>query len=136
MDKISKEKRSRNMAAIKAKNTQPELLLRSYLHRQGYRYSLHNKSLPGKPDIFMRKHSVVIFVHGCFWHQHLGCEDAGIPKSNKRFWLLKLKSNVERDKKNIKELKKMGYKVFVVWECEINRKFKNSLEKRIRSFLK
>ena len=123
------------MAAIKAENTEPELLLRRYLHSWGYRYSLHKKDLPGKPDIFLRKYSAVIFLHGCFWHQHQGCKDAGIPKSNKRFWLTKLKSNIERDKKNVKELKRMGYKVIVIWECEVNKKCFLELKRKIKKLL-
>jgi DNA mismatch endonuclease (patch repair protein) len=131
MDTLTKTARSKNMAAIKAENTQPELLLRRYLHRQGYRYSLHKDSLPGKPDIFLRKHSTIIFVHGCFWHQHRNCKDAGNPKSNRKFWYSKLKANVERDERNKKALRKLGYKVIVVWECEINKRSWTLIENRI-----
>ena len=94
MDIVSKKNRSKNMAAIKSVNTSPELILRSILHKAGYRYSLHKKVLPGKPDIYMKRYNTVIFVNGCFWHCHKGCKDAGIPKSNKTFWISKLKKNV------------------------------------------
>jgi DNA mismatch endonuclease (patch repair protein) len=135
MDKISTEARSRNMAAVKACDTKPELILRTFLHSWGYRYSLHRNNLPGKPDIFLRKYATVIFVHGCFWHQHKGCKDSGMPKTNRSFWLTKLRSNIERDKVNIKKLKKLGYKVIVIWECEISKKLCHKLERRIKKLL-
>ncbi len=135
MDTLSKVARSRNMAAIKNKNTLPELLLRKYLHSLGYRYSLHKKNFPGKPDIFLRKYSVVLFVHGCFWHQHKGCKNSGNPKSNRKFWYPKLKANVERDERSRKALRKLGYKVIVVWECEINKKSWVIIENRIKRAL-
>jgi len=123
------------MAAIKAENTKIELRLRRFLHSHGYRYSLHKKALPGRPDIFLKKYSAVIFVHGCFWHCHKGCKDAGIPKSNKHFWSAKLKANVKRDIINKAKLSKLGYKVIVVWECEINKGIGRKLERRIKKVL-
>ena len=119
MDKISKEHRSWNMSRIRSKDTTPEKTVRSLLHKMGYRFRLHRKDLPGKPDIVLPKYKTVIFVHGCFWHRHENCKYASIPKTNTEFWLDKLNKNVERDKKNQAELKKLGWKVIVIWECEI-----------------
>ncbi len=118
MDTISKEARSMNMAAIRAKDTLPEMKVRSLIHSLGYRYRLHRKDLPGKPDIVLRKYKTVIFVHGCFWHHHKNCKRANWPKSNQEYWIPKIKRNVERDKKHTKELKKLGWKVITIWECE------------------
>ena len=118
MDTVSKEVRSRNMSAIRSKNTNPETVVRSLLFALGYRYRLHRKDLPGKPDIILKKHNTVIFVHGCFWHQHKECKRANIPKSNKKYWIPKLERNVERDKINKRELNKLGWNVITIWECE------------------
>ena len=118
MDTVSKEVRSRNMSAIRSKNTNPETVVRSLLFALGYRYRLHKKDLPGKPDIILKKHNTVIFVHGCFWHQHKECKRANIPKSNKKYWIPKLERNVERDKINKRELNKLGWNVITIWECE------------------
>ena len=119
MDKITKEHRSWNMSRIKSKNTKPEMLVRSFLHNHGYRFRLHVNKLPGKPDIVLKKYKTVIFVHGCFWHRHLGCKYAYAPKSNQQKWMKKFKKNVERDKRNIGKLKELGWKVIILWECEI-----------------
>ncbi|MBX3007646.1 MAG: DNA mismatch endonuclease Vsr [Melioribacteraceae bacterium] len=129
MDTISKEKRSHNMAAIKAKNTKPEIIVRKYLHAQGFRFRIHRNDLPGKPDIVLSKYKVIIFVHGCFWHQHKGCKRSNIPKSNNIYWVPKLVNNVYRDKENIKLLKKNGWEIIVIWECEIK---KNRMEAKLR----
>ncbi len=118
MDTVSKEVRSRNMSAIRSKNTNPETVVRSLLFALGYRYRLHRKDLPGKPDIILKKHNTVIFVHGCFWHQHKECKRANIPKSNKKYWIPKLERNVERDKINKGELNRLGWNVITIWECE------------------
>jgi len=118
MDTVSKEVRSRNMSAIRSKNTNPETVVRSLLFALGYRYRLHRKDLPGKPDIILKKHNTVIFVHGCFWHQHKECKRANIPKSNKKYWIPKLERNAERDKINKRELNKLGWNVITIWECE------------------
>jgi DNA mismatch endonuclease, patch repair protein len=133
MDTISKEKRSWNMSRIKGKDTKPELIVRSLLHGMGYRYRLHDKTLPGKPDIVIRKHNTVIFVHGCFWHRHKGCEFAYAPKSRKEFWLKKFTDNVARDIRDQSALMMLGWKVQVIWECEVGNK--DNLKKRITSFL-
>jgi DNA mismatch endonuclease (patch repair protein) len=118
MDKISRQQRSKNMAAVRGKNTTPELIVRHVLHAMDYRFRLHRKDLPGKPDIVLPKYRTCIFVHGCFWHQHLGCKRASQPSSNKDFWLNKLQRNIERDKQNCLALQDQGWKVLVIWECE------------------
>jgi DNA mismatch endonuclease (patch repair protein) len=119
MDTLSPEERSLLMGRIRGKNTKPEMLVRSMLHRCGYRYSLHRKELPGKPDIVLRKYRTLVFVHGCFWHRHKNCKVASMPKSNTAFWQAKFERNVANDKKHRRELKKLGWKVIVVWECEL-----------------
>lgn len=119
MDTVSKDVRSRNMAAIRSKNTKPEMILRSFLHKKGLRFRVHKVSLPGKPDLYLQKHETAIFVHGCFWHQHAKCKIAVLPKSHRNFWIPKLKGNILRGKKNIQELRAMGLNVVVVWECQI-----------------
>ncbi len=119
-DVVDKATRSRMMAGIKAKDTAPELEIRRVLHSHGYRYRLHVKTLPGKPDIVLPKYRTAIFVHGCFWHQHPGCKDAVMPKSNTKFWKDKLAGNARRDAHNISELEKLGWLCLVVWECEVN----------------
>ena len=120
MDTLSKEKRSWNMSRIKGKNTRPEILVRSLLHRLGYRFRLHRKNLPGKPDIVLPKYKTVIFVHGCFWHRHENCKYAYSPKSRVDFWKEKFAGTVKRDKQHIKQLNEMGWRVEVIWECETN----------------
>lgn len=117
-DSISKQHRSWNMSRIKSKNTSPELRVRSALHRAGYRYTLYGDNLPGKPDLVFRKYKTVLFVHGCFWHHHKGCKRANLPKSNKDYWVPKIMRNVERDAENRKLLKKSGWQVIIVWECQ------------------
>lgn len=119
MDTLTPEERSRNMARIRGKNTRPELQVRSMLHRAGYRFSLHRKNLPGKPDIVLRKYRTVIFVHGCFWHRHKNCKQATTPKSNIDFWQAKFDRNVANDKKHVRDLRRLGWRVITVWECEL-----------------
>ena len=118
-DHLSPAERSRNMGKIKSKNTKPEKIVRSLLHSHGFRFRLHNKNLPGRPDITLKKYNTVIFVNGCFWHHHKNCRRANIPKSNKGYWIPKIERNKIRDKKNFAELKKLKWKVLVVWECEV-----------------
>ena len=120
MDKFSPEKRSWLMSRIKGKNTSPEIRVRSLLHRLGFRFRIQRKDLPGKPDIVLPKYRVIIFVHGCFWHQHQGCKSSHIPQSNVSYWENKLSRNVLRDIKNKQDLEQLGWKVIVIWECEIN----------------
>lgn len=121
VDIISKEKRSWNMSRIKGKDTKPELIVRSLLHMMGYRFRLHRKDLPGKPDIVLPKYRTVIFVHGCFWHRHKDCKYAYNPKSRTSFWQNKFKENIERDNKKQAELKKIGWEVIVIWECDLRK---------------
>tara|TARA_B100000315_G_C14577397_1_gene588600 strand:+ start:258 stop:638 length:381 start_codon:yes stop_codon:yes gene_type:complete len=116
------------MSAIRSKNTKPEAVVRSLLFALGYRYRLHRKDLPGKPDIVLKKHNTVIFVHGCFWHHHKNCRRANWPKSNQEYWLPKIQRNIERDKIHIRKLKKEGWEVLVIWECQIKNMDKLSLK--------
>ena len=118
MDTISKRHRSWNMSRIRSKDTSPELHVRSALSRAGYRFRLHRGDLPGKPDLILKKYKAVVFVHGCFWHHHKGCKRANLPKTNRKYWLPKIDRNAVRDEENRKALKKMGWKVIIVWECQ------------------
>ena len=129
VDTISPEHRSWNMSRIKGKDTKPELIVRSHLHKMGFRFRLHRKDLPGKPDIVLPKYRTVIFVHGCFWHQH-DCKKRRAPQTNTHFWKEKLKKNKERDERDIKILGKMGIRTHVIWECEI--KNNSFLENTVR----
>lgn len=117
-DTHTKEQRSENMRAIRSKNTTPELLIRSALHRKGYRFRLHCSYLPGKPDIVLPRYRTAIDVRGCFWHRHPGCRKATTPSTNADYWKEKFRRNVQRDRKNKASLQKMGWKTIVVWECE------------------
>ncbi|WP_092224963.1 very short patch repair endonuclease [Desulforhopalus singaporensis] len=117
-DHLSKDKRSWNMSRIRSKNTKPEMIVRSLLHRMGYRFRLHRRDLPGTPDIVLPKHKIVIFCHGCFWHQHLECKRAAKPKTNTDYWENKLLNNVKRFKINKRELETQGWRVIIIWECE------------------
>jgi DNA mismatch endonuclease (patch repair protein) len=119
-DIVDAATRSRMMSGIRGKDTKPELLVRSYLHRNGLRYRLNVKELPGKPDIVLPKYRTVVFVHGCFWHQHPGCKYAVMPGNNKAFWKNKLEGNAMRDKKNIALLSKCGWIVHTIWECQVH----------------
>ncbi len=119
MDRLTPEERSANMRAIKGKDTKPEVLVRSMLHRAGYRFRKNVKELPGKPDIVLPKYKTVIFVNGCYWHRHQGCKQATTPKSNIEFWNEKFARNVENDKKHARELRKLGWHVLTVWSCEL-----------------
>lgn len=121
MDVHTKKQRSYNMSRIRSKNTKPELIVRSYLHKQGYRFRLHDKTLPGKPDIVLKKYKTVIFVHGCFWHGHKNCKYFVVPKTRTKWWLNKINGNIARDKKAQKELKKLGWKATYIWGCWIKK---------------
>jgi len=120
-DKLCKEKRSWNMSQIRSKNTKPELLVRSLLHKAGYRFRIHVKDLAGKPDIVLPKYNKAIFVNGCFWHRHEGCKDASIPKTNIDYWEAKIQKNISRDRSNALLLTNLGWDVVIIWECELNR---------------
>ena len=121
MDIWSKQKRSEVMSKIRGKNTKPELILRSQLFKSGFRFRIHQKNLPGKPDIVLAKYKTAIFVHGCFWHYHKECREGRIPSTNSNFWKEKLLKNIEKDEKHTKALQELGWKVIVVWECDIER---------------
>lgn len=116
-DRITQENRSRNMAAIRGSNTKPELAVRKFLHRNGFRFRLHRKDLPGKPDIVLPKYRTAIFVHGCFWHLH-GCKNTVIPKTRTEWWTAKLEGNRARDERNRRRMEEMGWQVITIWECE------------------
>ncbi|WP_307756510.1 DNA mismatch endonuclease Vsr [uncultured Alistipes sp.] len=124
MDIWDKEGRSKMMSKIRSTNTKPEIKLRKFLFSEGFRYRINDKKLPGKPDIVLAKYKTVIFVHGCFWHEHKGCRRSHIPKSNEQYWIDKIAGNVKRDKARIKELQDSGWNVLIAWECEINNKGK------------
>lgn len=119
-DIVSRETRSRMMASIGASNTLPELLVRSYLHGAGLRFRLHERALPGTPDLVLPKHRAVVFVHGCFWHRHAGCRFATTPATRPEFWAAKFASNVSRDKRQSRLLRAKGWRVFTVYECQAN----------------
>ena len=133
MDRITKEKRSWNMSRIKAKNTSPERTVRSIIHSLGLRFRLHSKKLPGHPDIILPKLKTVVFVHGCFWHRHEGCKYTYTPKTKISFWEKKFISNVLRDNRVSKEINRLGWKIFTVWECEL--KDREKLTKQLRDNL-
>ena len=120
-DIYTPQKRKEIMGKIRARNTQPEIIVRSILHKLGYRFRLHRKDLPGRPDIVLPKHKIVIYVNGCFWHQH-ECSRGCIPETNYDFWKAKLRRNVDRDRENWKALVKLGWRVLIVWECKLKQK--------------
>jgi len=130
-DVHSKEVRSYNMSRIKGKNTKPELVVRKYLFGQGFRYRLHDKRFPGKPDIIFPKYKTVIFVHGCFWHGHKNCKYFVLPKSNSDWWALKIERNISNDLIAVRKLKGAGWNIIVVWECELKSTFKEETLKKI-----
>lgn len=119
MDCFDKKTRSKVMQSVSSENTKPEMLVRSFLHKNGFRFRLHSKKLPGHPDIVLPKYKTVIEVRGCFWHRHPGCRQATMPSSNVEFWQKKFKRNVDRDKKTEKQLNELGWNLIVVWECEL-----------------
>jgi DNA mismatch endonuclease (patch repair protein) len=132
-DVFTKEKRSEVMRAVHSKNTKPEMIVRRIVSHSGFRYRLHQRDLPGCPDFVFKRAKKAIFVHGCFWHLHAKCSNVRIPKSGKKYWLPKLKKNHERDKVIRAQLKKMGWLLLTIWECELKKI--NNTEKRIKRFL-
>lgn len=130
VDHLTKQRRSEAMATVQTQDTPPELQVRRLIHSKGYRFSLHRKDLPGRPDIVLPRLNKIIFVHGCFWHRH-SCRR--LPKSNLDYWQPKLEENARRDRRNMRKLKKMGWEVFVVWECWTKRP--EYLEKKLATFL-
>ena len=133
MDVFTREKRSQIMSRVSSGNTKPEIAVRSLLHDLGYRFRLHRKDLPGKPDITLPKHKKIIFVHGCFWHGHTGCSRSKRPLTNKEFWREKLDKNIERDKETVDALRELGWNVLIVWSCEV--KDNDKLKTKLLSFL-
>lgn len=124
------------MQQIKGKHTKPELLVRKYLHTQGFRYKLHDNSLPGKPDLVLPKYKTVIFIHGCFWHGHNNCRYFTIPKTRTEWWTEKIAKNKTNDEKAVKQLKKEGWNVITVWECKLKpSKLEQTLELLTRKFV-
>lgn len=124
--------RSYNMSRIRSKNSKPEMIVRRFLHRNGFRFRLHSRELPGKPDIVLRKYETVIFVHGCFWHGHEGCKYFVVPKTKTEWWLRKIYSNREKDQVNAEALRRDGWKVFEVWECQIRGSNTSILQELVR----
>jgi DNA mismatch endonuclease (patch repair protein) len=120
-DVFTKEKRSEVMARIRSKDTKIEVLVRKWLFSHGYRFRKNDKRYPGKPDIVLPKYKIAIFVHGCFWHGHEDCKLATIPKTRTEFWVEKINKNLERDSANIESLRTMGWKVIILWECELRK---------------
>lgn len=118
VDNLSIEQRRKNMRRIRAQNTKPELIVRSAVHKMGFRFRLHVSKLPGKPDIVLARHAKVIFVHGCFWHQHAGCVRCTTPNTNRGYWVPKLSGNIKRYERVENALHNLGWEVLVVWECE------------------
>lgn len=135
MDVFGKQQRSVIMSKIRSKDTKPELFVRKILFGAGYRYRLHPQKLPGKPDIVLRKHKTVIFVHGCFWHSHPGCSRAAWPDENQTYWEEKIRRNVARDKQHEQDLLKAGWRVLTVWECACRKTKADWLLSKIESFL-
>ena len=133
VDVHNKATRSYNMSRIKSKDTKPEILVRKFLFANGFRYRLHVKELPGKPDIVLPKYKTVIFVNGCFWHGHENCKYFVLPKTRTEFWINKINTNISNDKKNINELTKNGWKILVFWECQLcNLNLLNDIIKNIK----
>lgn len=130
-DRLTPEKRSWNMGRIKGKDTSIEMKVRQYLFAQGFRFRKNDRRYPGTPDIVLPKYRTVIFVHGCFWHRHEGCKLAYTPKTRIEFWQAKFDKNVENDSKNTRILEEAGWKVVVIWECEIKKDFENTMNSLI-----
>ena len=135
-DTLSKAKRSERMSRIRGKDTGPERRVRSLLHRAGYRFRLHGSDLPGRPDIVLPKYRAVVFVHGCFWHRHKGCKIASTPKTHRKFWADKFARNVANDRKHTRRLRRLGWKVLVVWECQLKHpeKVQARLQKNLKTY--
>jgi DNA mismatch endonuclease, patch repair protein len=118
-DVFTKIQRSAVMARVRSRDTKPEIAVRDALKKAGYKPRLHSANLPGRPDIVLGKYSIAIFINGCFWHQHPGCEAASKPRSNQQYWNQKLASNVRRDRRTAKELRQRGFRVITIWECQV-----------------
>ena len=135
-DNMTREERSKQMALVKNKNTKPEVELKHLFWKLGYHYRYSNWSkLPGKPDLVLEKKKKVVFLHGCFWHRHPGCSNTRLPKSNVEFWEKKLSQNVFHDREVYKQLTQLGWEYLIIWECEMKKSNRTSLEKRIHLFM-
>lgn len=132
-DSVAPQVRSRIMSRIRSRETKPELLVRRYLHAAGLRFRIHVRGLPGTPDVVLKKYRSLVFVHGCFWHQHPGCRHSGVPLSNQSYWAPKLRRTVERDKEHYAIAESLGWRVHVVWECELGEHRLQELVKEIRN---
>ncbi len=130
-DSLTAQKRSWNMSRIKGKDTKPEIIVRKYLFSEGFRFRKNDKRYPGKPDIILPRYKTAIFVHGCFWHRHNGCKMATMPKSNTDFWTEKFNKNIYNDQKHVAELTQMGWRVIIIWECEIKNNFNETMRRII-----
>jgi len=126
-DRISKEKRHEIMSKIRGKDTKIEIKVRHWLYHHGIRYRKNCKDIAGKPDVAIKKYKIAIFIHGCFWHGHETCKLFRLPKTNTEFWEDKISKNIERDKRNIEKLHKLGWNVFVIWECQLNTDFEHTM---------
>lgn len=127
-DVHDKKTRSYNMSRIKSKNTKPEILVRKYLHSKGLRFRLHNKDLPGKPDIYLKKYNTAVFINGCFWHGHRGCKYFILPKTRSEWWKSKIERNILNDNKKAKELRKLNMNIITIWECDLKKeKFEQTM---------
>lgn len=133
MDKLTPKRRSENMRAIRSRDTSPEMIVRRMVHAMGYRYRLHGRGLPGKPDLVFAGRRKVIFIHGCFWHLHGACREGRIPDSRRDYWQPKLEGNRARDARNQRALRRMGWAVMVIWECQLQRG--ENLARRLGRFL-
>lgn len=132
MDHLSPRERSRNMSRIRASDTIPEVSLRSALHRRGFRFRKNVATLPGKPDIVLPRHRTVVFVNGCYWHRHKNCKRATTPKTNRSYWRAKFAANVRNDAIHTRQLRQLGWKVLVVWECQLRHNIEEATEDLIR----
>lgn len=132
-DIFTKQKRSRIMSKITGKETKPEILVRKYLFANGFRYRKNAKELPGKPDIVLPKFKTVIFVHGCFWHGHKGCNKSALPSTNTKFWKEKISKTVERDKTKARKLLQAGWNVLTIWQCELQSKVREKNLNRLKN---
>lgn len=135
-DRISKEKRSWNMSRIQGKNTKPEVKVRSWLFRRGFRFRKNDARYPGKPDVVLPKYHTAIFVNGCFWHHHEGCPYAYVPKSRTEFWMKKFRTNQVNDKLQRDQLESMGWKVITIWECELKKDFEGVMNRVVKAIRK
>ncbi len=132
-DTLTPDERSERMSRVRNKDSKAEMRVRKLVHAMGFRYRLHNKTLPGKPDLVLARHKKVILIHGCFWHQHGVCRPLSTPEHNSGFWRKKFDDNVKRDQRNLKQLQELGWNVLVIWECET--KDAKLLESKLRDFL-